>query len=137
MTSLSPKGIISFTLTWGVLGPLALSVTKVQHFKERFSVVGRSRTQKDLLFLTWAWKGHYLASTCSATVTILGVAEVDAELVADPLDDDGGQYDHAGPQTQSFQLLTERTAPVGKGFYRDAGTVGDLLTGHGLHEVKS
>ena len=70
-------------------------------------------------------------------LTLLGVAEVDAELVADPLDDDGGQYDHAGPQTQSFQLLTERTAPVGKGFYRDAGTVGDLLTGHGLHEVKS
>ena len=57
MTSLSPKGIISFTLTWGVLGPLALSVTKVQHFKECFSVVGRSRTQKDLLFLTWSQKG--------------------------------------------------------------------------------
>jgi hypothetical protein len=33
MTSLSPKGIISFTLTWGVLGPLALSVTKVQHLE--------------------------------------------------------------------------------------------------------
>ena len=38
----TPIGIISFTLTWGVLGPLALSVTKVQHVKERFSVVGRS-----------------------------------------------------------------------------------------------
>ena len=57
MTSLSPKGIISFTLTWGVLGPLALSVTKVRHFKDRFSVVGRSGTQKDLLFLSWSQKG--------------------------------------------------------------------------------
>ena len=72
----TPIGIISFTLTWGVLGPLALSVTKVQHVKERFSVVGRSRTQKGVLFLTWAQKGHYLASTGSATVTPTAVPEL-------------------------------------------------------------
>ena len=86
---------------------------------------GRRRTSKDVLCFT----------TVPELVegTHLWGFEVDAELVGDPLDDDGGQYDHARPQTQGLQLLAEGTAPVGQGFYRDTGTVGDLLTSHGLH----